>query len=515
MECDIPMKFFRVLKMVKINYCQTPVIFFLTVGIIIFGSWSPAFAAEPPKIVIGSKAFTESVILGEIASGLLKSRKINNSHRKQMGGTRILWNALLRGDIDIYPEYTGTIRNEIYAGRKNLNTERSLRKALARDGIGMTLPLGFSNNYAIGLTETRASFLGVISISQLSKLKGLNLGFSNEFMDRADGWPALRQKYQFLSSNPRGLNHDLAYKALHQGKIDAMDLYTTDAEIVYYNIRVLKDDLSHFPDYQSVFLYRLETAKYISIPQALNSIENRINAIEMANLNKAVKLEKKSEKAAATLFLRQKFNLNLEPSVQSRMQRLLVSTYEHLSLVGLSLLAAVFIAVPAGILAARYRRIGAVVLSSAGIMQTIPGLAMLVFMLPILGIGAAPTIAALFLYSLLPIVRNTHAGLCGIDRTLVEAADIFGLGKLSKLARIELPLALPVILAGIKTSAIINIGTATLGAIIGAGGYGQPILTGIRLDDTALILEGAIPAAVLAIVTQISFDLLEKRVASR
>lgn len=131
-------------------------------------------------------------------------------------------------------------------------------------------------------------------------------------------------------------------------------------------------------------------------------------------------------------------------------------------------------------------------------------------MIPLLGIGAPPAIVALFLYSLLPIVRNTHQGFTSIAPTLIESADALGLPRGARLWRVELPLASQSILAGIKTSAVINVGTATLGALIGAGGYGQPILTGIRLDDVSLIMDGAVPSAVLAVAVQGLFELSER-----
>jgi osmoprotectant transport system permease protein len=156
-----------------------------------------------------------------------------------------------------------------------------------------------------------------------------------------------------------------------------------------------------------------------------------------------------------------------------------------------------------------------VILAVAGVLQTVPSLALLVLMIPLLGIGAPPAIAALLLYSLLPIVRNVHAGLRAIPEPLRESAEALGLPPAARLLRVELPLASPAILAGIKTSAVINVGTATLGALIGAGGYGQPILTGIRLDDAGLLLEGAVPAALLALAVQGLFDGLERVLAPR
>jgi osmoprotectant transport system permease protein len=183
--------------------------------------------------------------------------------------------------------------------------------------------------------------------------------------------------------------------------------------------------------------------------------------------------------------------------------------------VALSLLAAIGVAVPLGVAAARYPHFGQFILSTTGIIQTIPALALLVILIPLLGIGAMPAIVALFLYSLLPIVRNTYAGLHDIPAPILESAGALGLPPLARLRLVELPLAARSILAGIKTSAVINIGTATLGALIGAGGYGQPILTGIRLDDVSLILQGAIPAALLALLVQGLFEIAERSIVPK
>jgi osmoprotectant transport system permease protein len=235
----------------------------------------------------------------------------------------------------------------------------------------------------------------------------------------------------------------------------------------------------------------------------------------MVDLNAAVKLERRSETAAAGGLLQEHLGDVVAGPATSRMERIGQRTREHLVLVAVSLLAGVAVAVPLGIIAAQRPRLGQVVLATVGIAQTIPALALLVFMVPLFGIGAGPALVALFVYALLPIVRNTHAGLTGVPASLRESAEALGLPKAARLLRIELPLALPTILAGIKTAAVINVGGATLGALVGAGGYGQPILTGIRLDDTGLILEGAIPAAALAILMQLLFELLERAVVPR
>ncbi len=196
------------------------------------------------------------------------------------------------------------------------------------------------------------------------------------------------------------------------------------------------------------------------------------------------------------------------------LQRLGKTTYEHLFLVGVSLSLAILVAIPLGIASSRNEVLGQTLLGVVSVIQTLPSMALLVFMIPIFGLGSIPAIAALFFYSLLPIVRNTYAGIQQIPTATRESAEVLGLDEKSKLWLVELPLALPSILSGIKTAAVINVGTATIGALIGAGGYGAPILTGIRLSSVSLILQGAIPAAVMAVAVQFGFGMLERSLVS-
>lgn len=472
---------------------------------------APARAAgenSGKQVVVGSKAFTESVLLGEIAAGLGRRAGVAVEHRRQLGGTRIVWRALESGQIDAYPEYVGTLAQELL--QLPDATPVQLRAALAKRGLGMTASLGFANTYALGMRESRAAALHIRTLSDLRTHPALKVGLSNEFMQRADGWPGMRAAYG-LPQRPDGLDHDLAYRALADGAIDVTDLYSTDAEIPYYKLRVLEDDRGYFPDYAAVFVYRVDVERRApAFLAALRGLEGRIDATTMQRLNAAVKLQRQPEAAVAAGWL----GIDA-PRADSRATRLWRRTREHLALVAISLAAALLVALPLGIFAARRPRLGQVVLSATGILQTLPSLAVFVFMIPLFGIGAKPAIAALFLYSLLPIVRNTHAGLTGIPRELRETAAAIGLPSRTRLWKIELPLALRTILAGIKTAAVINVGTATLGALIGAGGYGQPILTGIRLDDIGLILEGAVPAAVLALLVQGVFELAERVLTPR
>src|SRR5690348_1225638 len=468
--------------------------------------------AQQPTVVIGSKNFTESVVLGEIARLSAREHGIKAEHRRSLGGTRILWRALEGGEIDAYPEYTGTITHELLRNVPPGASIGVLRAHLKAFGIGITDPLGFNNTYAIGMRADEARKLHIRSISDLARHPDLKLAFSNEFMNRADGWPGLKQAYH-LPTDARGLDHALAYRALASGAVDAIDLYGTDAEIAYYHLRVLKDDLHYFPRYDAVYLYRLDLDERApAFVAALNDLTGSIDAPQMRAMNKAVKIDGMSETIAAANFL------GIEPESgngSAFWQRIGDYTLQHLALVGISLSLAIVLAVPLGVLAARRRRLGQVVLGLTGILQTVPSLALFVFMIPLFGIGAEPAIAALFLYSLLPIVRNTHAGLTGIEPSLLESAAALGLPPRIRLWRVELPLALRPILAGVKIAAVINVGTATLGALIGAGGYGQPILTGIRLDDIGLIMEGAVPAALLALAMQGVFETIERVLTPR
>jgi osmoprotectant transport system permease protein len=452
------------------------------------------------SVTVGSKQFTESVILGEIVRQTLQQAGVPAEHRRELGGTRVLFDALVAGDIDVYPEYTGTLAEELLHGEP---IEEGLRKR----GLRMSKPLGFSNTYAIGVRKEVAARLGLHALSDLAKHPDLRLGLSNEFMQRKDGWPRVREAYH-LRAQPMGLDHDLAYRALKEGKIDATDLYSTDAEIEAYGLVILEDDAHAFPDYRAVLLSRTD------LP-ALRPLEGAIDQQTMIDLNAAVRLRHVSETEAAAGFVQKHFGGAVQSHEDSRAVRILRRTKEHLFLVAVSLFGATLVGIPLGVLAARRRRLGKVVLGLTGLLQTIPSLAILVFMIPLFGIGTWPAIAALFLYALLPIVRGAHQGLIGIPRELRESAEALGLPPSARLRRIELPMASPAILSGIQIAAVISVGTATLGALIGAGGYGQPILTGIRLADTSIILEGAAPAALLAVAVQGLFELLERAFVSK
>lgn len=467
-------------------------------------------AADGSKVIVGSKSFTESTILGDIATLTIEDAGFDVEHKNALGDSAT-FQALVRGDIDLYPEYTGTMRQSLFTDR-DVETDEQLRAVLAEYGLKMTSSLGFENAYAIGMLKPRAKELGINTISDFRKHPDVRFGFGESFLNRSDGWPALKQAYQLPQRDPRGMEHDLAYVALVAGDFDAMDVFTTDAQILRHDLRIIDDDLSFFPDYHAVFLYRAELEE--RSPAAVSALKNLEGAIapdQMIALNSAVNVDQRSSPVVAAEFVREAFAIESSVERLSVPYKIWLRTVEHVTLVIIAMSLGILVAVPLGIIAYRFARLGQVVLYVVNILQTIPSLALLTLMVPYLGIGANSAIAALFLYSMLPIVRNTYIGFQGIDPAVREAATAMGFRQHQLLWQVELPLAAPAIFGGIKTSAVLSIGFATLGAFVGAGGYGEPILTGIRLQNTGMILQGAIPAACLAIIAENFFEFVEYR----
>ncbi len=496
---------------------------FVIVVMLLFVATVP-LSCRQQGVKVGSKKFTESVILGDMAKLLVEDAEVPARHYRELGGTKLVFQALKNGDVDVYPEYTGTIAEEII-GREAASSTASMRAALQQDGVLMSEPLGFNNTYALGMTKSRASELEIEKISDLLRHPDLRLGFSNEFVDREDGWRNLQKHYSLPQRGVLGLDHDLAYRQLQLEAIDVIDVYTTDAKIGLYDLAVLQDDRNYFPRYDAVLLYRSDLRD--RFPDAVDSLlrlEGIIAEEEMMAANSRVELKPPvSETQVAADYLQKELGVTVEVSEETALQRIRGRTIEHLDLVRKSLIPAILIAVPLGIIAVKLPRLGQFILAVVGIVQTIPALALLVMLMPAMahfglvsvGLGSSTAVAALLLYSLLPIVRNTHAGLHGISGKHDEAALALGLPALFRLMKIELPLASRSILAGIKTAAVINVGFATLGALIGAGGYGQPIIRGIRLNDTSLILQGAIPAALLALLVQAGFEIGERYIVPK
>jgi osmoprotectant transport system permease protein len=483
---------------------------------------SPAAApsASPaggPVLRIGSKRFTESYILGEIlAQAAAPHARVE--HRQGLGNTAIVLAALKSGSIDVYPEYTGTISLEILKHAEPATLEQ-MQRELARQGLGVAIPLGFNNTYALAV---RGDAAGPRRLGDLAGQRGLRYGLSHEFIGRADGWPGLALRYG-IGATPRGLDHGIAYEALAQKQVDVIDIYATDAKINQYGLRVLEDEQAYFPRYDAVLLYRLDAAaRFPAAWQALRALEGRIGAADMVAMNAAAELQGQAFSVIARDWLARRSGAsvaapsaaaNPAPSLWVRLfaDDFWPLTRQHVLLVGLSVALASAIGIPLGILAAYRPAWREPVMAAAGVLQTIPSLALLAILIPLLGtIGTVPALCALFVYALLPIIRNTCTGISGIPHGMTQAAQALGLRSLQSLYHVELPLAAPVIVAGVKTAAVMSVGTATIAAFIGAGGYGERITTGLALNDHTLMLAGALPAAALALLTQALFEWMEK-----
>ncbi len=480
---------------------------------------APACAQKP--LTVGSKRFTESYILGEIVRQVADTAGEGEAvHKQGLGNTGIVFAALRNGSIDIYPEYTGTVAQDLLK-QTITGTLEELNSALAPQGLGVGIPLGFNDTYALALPEKQAARLHIRTLSDLARHPELRLGLSQEFLGRADGWAGVKKAYGLPFPTPQGFDHATAYKALSAGQIDVVDVYSTDAEIQKYGLRVLQDDRHYFPAYDAVLLYRADLPH--RLPKtwaALQRLRGTITAPQMVALNADANLRHQSFSAVAADFLSRELKIAARGSNSQEEKGLWGQTFggdfwlltrQHLWLVFVSLLLSILVGVPLGIWAARARGASSPILGTVGVIQTIPSLALLVFLIPLLHqIGAVPAIAALFLYSLLPIVRGTYTGLTDIAPALRESAEALGLPAFARLRLIELPLAARSIVSGIKTSAVINVGTATIAAFIGAGGYGERISIGLTTYDNATLLSGAIPAALLALLVQGAFDLLDR-----
>lgn len=481
-------------------------------------------AAEP--VVVGSKRFTESYVLGELVAQSLRGAGVAAEHRQGLGNTAILEQALASGEVAVYPEYTGTIVREILKRDDPAPpTLDELNRWLAPRGLKAAVPLGFNNTYALAMREDLAARLGIDSISALAQLAQrapaeaarLRFGLSHEFLVRADGWPALQRAYGLAVAPPGGLDHGLAYEALSRGQVDVIDVYSTDAQIGRRPLRVLRDDRAFFPRYDAVLLMRAT----LDETPLVAALAGRIDETTMIALNAEAEIDGRPFADVARGFLaRAPGSAASAPDPARRagfLDRLFAPDLgrlvgQHLALVAGSVLLAVGVGVPLGLAAFRRPRLAGLVMGTVGVLQTVPSLALLAFLIALLGtIGFVPALLALFFYALLPIVRNTHAGLAAVPSGLPLAGRALGLAPGQVLRAIELPLAAPTLLAGVKTAAVINVGTATVAAFVGAGGLGDRIVAGLAVNDSAQMLAGAVPAAVLALGVQWGFDRLERR----
>ncbi|MGQ0764800.1 MAG: glycine betaine ABC transporter substrate-binding protein [Gemmatimonadota bacterium] len=489
---------------------------------------------------MASKPFAESFLLGEMFAQLLEARGYAIDRRHGLGATELAFGALKSGVIDVYPEYTGTgllvILGDSVSG-SGADVFAQVATAFAEQHrVRWLPPLGFENTYAIAVRPRLSDSLGLRSLSDLVR-EGPRLvaGFTPDFVGRSDGLAGLRRAHGLELREVRALSPAVKYQALATGAVDVVDGYSTDGQIERLGLRVLDDDLGFFPPYDAAALIseRLVREEPAAVT-ALSELSGRIGVDRMRRWNARVEggggsgtggggepiaavaadaLRELRLVSRDTAAVRGESVEGGRPLVELlwRERSVLASrTWRHLLLAGGSLVLACLVAIPLGLFLER-RQGAEKVLGMLGVVQTIPGIALLAFMLPVLGIGVLPAMVALFLYSLYPIVRNTWTGVRHVDPGAVDAARAVGMTPRQLLRHVRLPLAAPVIMAGVRTAAVLNIGTATLAAFIGAGGLGDPIVSGLALADSAMVLSGAIPAALLAVIVDWVLGRLQRK----
>lgn len=479
------------------------------------GLMAPAGPAHADTLVVGSKRFTESYILGELVRQRWMEQGLAAEHRQGLGNTAIVEQALRAGRIDVYPEYTGTILREILQRPQSQATLAELNTWLAPRGLKVGVPLGFNNSYALALRADRAAALGLRRISDLAALPAaqqaaLRTGFSAEFTARADGWPGLRERYGLQLQAGRGLDHGLAYAALQRGEVDVVDAYSTDAAVHRLGLVLLEDDLGAFPRYDAVLLMRLGVDE-----SPLQHLAGRFTEAAMAELNGRAEGGETFEAVARSALAALAGPVGTAPPAASFASRLFAPDLprllaEHAALVLASTGLAVLLGLALGLVAQRRPHWGGLILGAVGLLQTIPSLALLAALIAALGrIGTVPALIALFLYALLPVVSATQAALSQVPPGLRQAGLALGLRPMQVLWHVELALARPVITAGVGTAAVTGVGTATVAAFVGAGGLGERIVAGLAVNDAALMMAGAVPAAVMALAVQALFKRLQ------
>jgi osmoprotectant transport system permease protein len=501
---------------------------------------SPPLAppSESRPVVVASKPFGESYLLCEMFAQLLESRGFPVERRPGLGATEIAFGALRAGAIDVYPEYTGTglvailrdsLADSVLADSRAVFAHVARR--FADDFDVRWLPtLGFQNTYAIAVTRATANKYRLRTLSDLARESPrLTAGFTADFIGRSDGLVGLSRVYGLRPRAVRPLAPAVKYQALVSGAVDVIDGYSTDGLLARYDLVTLVDDRHFFPPYEAAAIVtgKLETQMPGAIA-ALTLLSGRLDEKSMRQLNRRVEVDGEDVRAVAADELKALGLIAGGPTTRrvdgepragfgtylwDRRADLALLTLRHLLLVGIALFGAVVVAVPLGLFLERTRLVAEPVIGALGVLQTIPSIALLAFMIPLLGVGVTPALVALWLYALYPIARGTYTGVRDADPEAVAAAEALGTTPVQRLLWVRLPLAAPVIMAGIRTAAVITVGAATLAAFIGAGGLGEPIVTGLALADTRMILSGALPAALLALLVDAALGLVERLVA--
>lgn len=511
-------------------------------------AWGHAQQGVAP-VVVASKPFGESYLLAEMFAQLLEGGGVSVKRLPGLGSTEIIFQALRAGDVDVYPEYTGT---GLIAILKDALPDQALadpRRVFAhvseafagRYGMRWLPPLGFENTFALAVRPDTARRYRLRTLTDLARESSqLTAGFTPDFVQRPDGLAGLARAYgdTIRPGTVKPLLPALKYQALAEGAVDVIDGFSTDGLLERYDLVVLQDDRRFFPPYEAAALLGKRAAGRADVVSRLTLLSATLSEATMRALNRRIEVDGEDVRQVASAALDAvglgaarsatqpggnasagaftptsgRLDESFGVYIWTRRDTLVRLTVQHLWLVTLALLAAVLIALPLGLALERARHIAGPALAGLGVIQTIPSIALLAFMVPFLGVGVVPALIALWLYALLPIARGTFSGVRDADPSAVEAAEALGMTPRQRLVTVRLPLAAPVIMAGVRTAAVITVGATTLAAFIGAGGLGEPIVTGLALADTRMVLFGAVPAAALAVLVDVALAIVEKRV---
>jgi osmoprotectant transport system permease protein len=507
-------------------------------------AWATPIAAQsitPDRapVVVASKPFGESFLLAEMFAQLLEQEGITVTRRLGLGATEVAFAALRRSAIDVYPEYTGTgllaVLRDSMTDAMRADPRRTFARVAtafeARYGVRWLPPLGFENGYAIAVRRATADQYALRTISDLARVAAaLDAGFTNDFIGRPDGFAGLQAFYAFTPRAVRPLAPAVKYEALATGAVDVIDGYATDGLLARFDLVTLRDDRRFFPPYEAAALVSPRVVRdRPEVMAILARLSGRITESDMRRWNARIDVAQApipevAREALGALGLvpdrTTSSATRLVPEARRGLPAYLWNrraetwrlTREHLLLVSIALAAAMLVAVPLGVLLTRTPRLASGVLQLLGVAQTIPSLALLAFLIPVLGIGVVPALVALWVYALLPMVRATYSGVASADPEAVAASEALGMTAWQRLWWVQVPLATPALLAGVRTAAVITVGAATLAAFIGAGGLGEPIVTGLGLADSRLVLSGALPAALLAVVVDLGLGLVERAI---
>lgn len=486
---------------------------------------SKELSSDPSSTIkIGGKVFTEQNILVDLLKIYLEDKGYKIQTQKNLGGTFVAYEALKNGNLDMYVEYSGTSYHSIFKQKDILSekeTHQWLKTAFAREKIYLFKGLGFSNSYAL-LVPDSSKHKTIKDL--IDNSKNLSIGFEHEFLTRPDGYDNLLEAYGLKFKNTKTMNVGLMYEALKTQQLNVGVGYTTDGRNKAYNLKVLEDNLNYFPKYKAEIIARQDVLNsHENLQSELMALTGQINHEDMTQMNYEVDALKKSSNLVARNFLYEKNLISFSSSkvskgflgLKSHEIRLVKNKLlEHIRICLIALAVSLVLGFSLGTLAFEYKPLKSIVFTFVNLMQTIPSLALFGFLIPFMGIGFYPAMAALVLYSILPLVHNVYIGLSEVDQDIIESCQAIGMSRKQILTQVRIPMAMPTLGAGLRTCTVIIIGTATVAAFIGAGGLGELIFQGISSLNHRMILLGAVPAALLALLADILVHFTMSRLTS-